>query len=113
MTNLLPKSIVSIWATSSTDTPLQVNKQYILRFYFTLPDTLALTDTLVVGFPSGTTFALNTGNINSNFSVVAGSSTYDATNLNLNLVLSNQNRSLAPGSVLFLNVGTYTAPPSV
>mgnify|MGYP006872457695 CR=1 FL=1 len=92
---------------------MQINKQYILRFTFTLPDTLALNDTLVVTFPTGTVLALNTGTVSSNFSVLPSSTTYDSNTLSLSIGLSNQNRSLAAGSVLFLNVGAYTAPPSI
>ena len=97
---------------SSTGSPIVINRQYSLRFSFVLPDTLAQNDTIVLSFPTGTFFSMSISNISSNFSVNPNASSYDVTSNNMNLFMTNQGRTFGSGSLLVLTVGTYTAPPS-
>lgn len=113
VSNLIPKTMPSISISSSTGSAIVVNKQYLLRFTFTLADTIAQTDTLVLNFPAGSNLVFSTSTVTSNFGVYPLTATYDTNTLNLNLYMQNQARTFPAGSSLILTIGTYTAPPSI
>lgn len=113
VSGLSPKPISGVTITSSTGATIVVNKQYLLRFTFTLTDTLSQTDTITINFPASTQLSFSTTTVSSNFSVFPSNATYDSTTLNLYLYMQNQGRTFASGSVLILTIGTYTAPPSI
>lgn len=103
----------SVSISSSNGSSIIVNKQYLLRFTFTLADTIAQTDTLILNFPAGSNLVFSTSTVTSNFGVYPLSATYDTNTLNLNLYMQNQVRTFPAGSSLILTIGTYTAPPSI
>lgn len=105
--------ITTISITSSNSSIITVNKQYLLRFSFVIPDTIAQTDTITLNFPSGTQLAFSTSTISSNFSVNPATAIFDSTNLILYLSMLNQGRTFSSGTTLVLTIGTYTAPPSI
>lgn len=113
VSGLSPKPITGTSIASSTGAAIVVNRQYLLRFTFTLPDTLAQTDTLTLTLPSGSLLSFSASTVSSNFSVLPNTATYDQGTYNINLYMQSQGRTFASGSVLILTVGTYTAPVSI
>lgn len=113
VSNLAPKPITSISIVSSTGVSIIVNRQYLLKFSFTISDTVAQTDTMTITFPTPSAIAFSNINLSSNFSILTPNATYDISSGILYLVMQNLNRTFPGGTVLVLTVGTYTAPSTI
>lgn len=93
--------------------PLTVNQQYTIRFMFETVDTFNLNDYFEIEFPPESIFSFNPNTLSGGITLVRPNATYSTSILRcyMNPLLSVKNY-VAP-FIMFISVGTYTAPPSI
>jgi len=115
VTNLTPALITNMNISSSLGGSMIVNQFYTLRFLFVIPDTLSQTDTMTLVLPTGSVINYLSSTVNTNFTTSTSNmnATYSAGILTLFIRLSNSFVNISRNSIIYLNIGSYQAPPSI
>jgi hypothetical protein len=115
VTNLTPTLITNMNISSSLGSSMIVNQFYTLRFLFVIPDTLSQTDTMTLVLPTGSVINYLSSTVNTNFTTSTSNmnATYSTGIRTLFISLSNSFVNISRNSIIYLNIGSYQAPPSI
>ncbi len=86
-----------------------VNQQYILKFSFTLVDTIRGDDYFEIDLPAGSVFTLNTATIRSGLAVVQSTATFSNNKI---IVRMSGASIITTGVSHYVDVGMFTTPSS-
>lgn len=115
MSGLTPTTITNMNITNSLGGSMIVNQYYTLRIIFVLPDTLSQTDTLTLVLPTGSVINYISSTVATNFSASVNNiiASYSTGTQTFFMSIANSSVILPKSSIIFINIGSYQAPPSI